>query len=110
MYGSYLDPKECLQCLQCNNDNLIDKLIIYTVTRHTTYCELMDIISTGLPHLLKAPQNQKVCSKLLRTPQKDMIFGKSSSNLLKFTFTCSKVIFDMSFVLLHLKKISRDQY
>ena len=58
----------------------------------------MDIISTGLPHLLKAPQNQKVCSKLLRTPQKDMIFGKSSSNLLKFTFTCSKVIFDMSFV------------
>ena len=42
-----------------------------------------------LLHLLETPQNEKVPSKLLKTPQNIVTLGKSSSNILRFTFTYS---------------------
>ena len=54
--------------------------------------------------VLQNPRKGKVSSKLHRTPQKVVILGKSSSNLLRFTFTWSKIIFDMLLVVpIHCK-------
>ena len=50
-----------------------------------------------MPRLLKTPQKGKVSSKLLITPQKVVILGKSTLNILRFIFTWSKIIFGMSF-------------
>lgn len=58
-------------------------------------CEIQGCWASWKP--LKTHQYGKVSSKLLRTHQKVMVFGKSTSNICGFTFSLSKSIFEISF-------------